>query len=574
MKKAFLKTLSLLLTLALLAGAVPAFTLTANADAATFTYADITGGIKITGCSNVAEVTDLVIPVEIGGKTVLEIGASAFKNCAGIETLVFAEGSAVKTIGKEAFRGTGLVSAALPDSVESIADGAFKYDYSLASLTFGSGLKSVGEYAFSNTAITSVTLPDSLETVGKAAFFQCYSLASVDLAKVKAISSDAFEYTALTAVVFPETLETVAEGAFKHDTSLTTVTLNTALTAIGENAFSDGLPETVVYPDTRKTWNERGGWGYLGVTEQNNPDLYAAVLDCVGDFSPDTAIAISGTERYGATLTAEVTDMPDDVTDAVISWYNDSDDLLGTGDTYVVDVTDVGAAIKAVLSSVIADQSIESDCTGTIGKALIEGYTKPTAASITYPQKLGDATLSGGDTGAVEGVWEWVTPDVQPTSAQSGSSFELTFTPTGDCADRYEPIRTRLAVIITPAPFEPQTIEDAASGVTLEADFAQNVEATLTDITFKQDAYVALLRASGRDASGLGKLMLLKTVAFTINGEATDEAYSGTVTVKSYVGERYAGSEYSVWFFIDGETVNYVGTVDYDGILVIDGVTL
>ena len=333
------------------------------------------------------------------------------------------------------------------------------------------------------------------------------------------------------------------------------------------------MPDTVVYPDTRKAWNARGGWGYLGVTEQNNANLCAAILDCVGDFSPDTAIAIDGTERYGSTLTATVTDMPDDVTDAVISWYNDDGDLLGTGETYVIDVTDVGSSIKAVLSSVNADESIDSNETGVIGKALID-YTLPTAASITYPQTLADATLTGGDTGAVEGTWSWVTPDVQPTSAQSGSSFELIFTPSDEYADRYEGIRTRLAVIIEAAPFEPMAIEDAASGITLEAEFAQGVEATLTDIDYKQDAYVALLRASGRDNSGLGRLILLKTVAFTAGGEAIEEAYAGAVTVKAFVGDRYAGEDYSVWFFVDGAPVNYVGTVDYNGVLTIDGVTL
>ncbi|MBO4583509.1 MAG: leucine-rich repeat protein [Clostridia bacterium] len=539
-----------------------------------FTCSDITGGVSITGCTNIANFSDLVIPAEIGGKTVLEIGARAFKDCAGLVSVSFAEGSGLKTIGKEAFRGTGLTAVTLPDSLETIADGAFKYDYSLASVTFGSGLKSIGEYAFSNTALVSVALPAGFETVKKAGFFQCYSLSSVDLGGIKTIGADAFEYTALEAVVFPDTLETVGEGAFKHDSSLASVTLNVGLTSIGEYVIDDNALAAIRYPEYRKAWNARGGWEYLGVTEQNNPYLVASPLVCKGDFAPETAIALTGTERYGETLTAAVTDLPDDVLDAVINWYNADGDRLGAGETYVLTAADVGGSVKAVLSSENAATSLSSDLTGAIGKARITGYKLPTAAPITYPQTLAEATLTGGDTGGIEGVWAWVLPDEKPTSEQNGSLYDLTFTPTGEYAALYETINAKLAITVEPAPFEPKTVVDAAAGIALEADFAQGVELTLTDIPYSQSAYLALLRASDKDTSGLGKLVLFKTFDFTVNGEATDEAYTGAVTVTSAVGEKFAGREYSVWFFVDGAPVNYVGTVNADGVLVIDGVEL
>ena len=356
-----------------------------------------------------------------------------------------------------------------------------------------------------------------------------------------------------------------------HDEALDAVIA--AIDAIG--------PVTEVLADQKaKIDAARAGYEDLTPAQQALVTNYATLVDAEADYkalfvySASTQITVSGTERIGETLTAAATDIPAFITDSIVRWYNEDGDLLGTGDTYVIAESQIGKTIRAELYSAEANDTVTSDFTGLIGKGVIKNYTLPTAAHIMYPQTLGDATLTGGDTGAVEGVWAWATPDAQPTSAQSGSSFELTFTPTGVYADLYEGITTRLAVIVEPAPFEPQAVEDPVSGLVLEAEFAQNVELGLTDIPYSQSAYLALLRASARDDSGLGKFVMLKTIDFTINGEAVDEAYQGAVTVKSYVGERFAGNDYSVWFFIDGAPVNYVGTVGYDGVLVIENVAL
>ncbi|MBO4584721.1 MAG: hypothetical protein J5756_06610 [Clostridia bacterium] len=308
----------------------------------------------------------------------------------------------------------------------------------------------------------------------------------------------------------------------------------------------------------------------------NYTDLTTAEADYKALFvySASTQITVSGTERIGETLTATATDIPAFITDSVIRWYNEDGDLLGTGATYVIPESQIGKTIRAELYSAEAEDSVYSDYTGAVDKGIIKGYKLPTAAAIMYPQTLAEATLTGGDTGAVEGVWAWVLADEKPTSEQNGALYALTFTPTGEYAALYEVINAKLAITVNPAPFEPKTVEDPVTGLELEAEFAQGIEITLTDIPYTQSAYLALLRASKKDASPLGKLMLLKTIDFTVNGAAVDEAYKGTVTIKSYVGENLAGREYSVWFFVDGAPVNYVGTVNADGVLVIDGVTL
>jgi hypothetical protein len=96
----------------------------------------------------------------------------------------------------------------------------------------------------------------------------------------------------------------------------------------------------------------------------------------------------------------------------------------------------------------------------------------------------------------------------------------------------------------------------------------------VTDISHKDPAYLALLRASGKDNSGLPKLVLFKSFSFTVNGEEIDDVYDGDLTVTSYVGTSRAGQTVSAWFFIDGKPVNYEGTVDAAGILTVTGVKL
>ncbi len=376
----------------------------------------------------------------------------------------------------------------------------------------------------------------------------------------------------------------VAGDANHNDTDAVLVTVTVAhdeaLDAV--IAAIDAIGPVTEVTDTVKTniKTARDGYNALTPAQQQLVTNYATLTTAEADykalfvFDANTQITISGVEKYGETLTATAIDVPAFITDAVVRWYNSDGDMIGTGATYTLTAAEIGKSVRAELYSAEANDTVTSDFTGIIGKGVIKNYTLPTAAHVMYPQTLAEATLTGGDTGDIEGVWAWATPDAQPTSAQSGSSFELTFTPTGTYADLYEGFTTRLAVIVDPAPFEPQSIEDTASGLTFDAEFAQNVETELTDIAYSQSAYLALLRASKKDDSGMTKLVLLKTIAFTIDGEAADKAYNGAVTVTSYVGAKLAGQTVSVWFFIDGEPVNYVGTVGYDGVLVIENVAL
>ena len=87
----------------------------------------------------------------------------------------------VTTIGDGAFRDcSSLTSVTIPDSVISIGDNAFSWCDILTNVTIGNGVTSIGDCAFYNCdSLTSVTIPDSVTSIGISAFGYCTSLKEV-----------------------------------------------------------------------------------------------------------------------------------------------------------------------------------------------------------------------------------------------------------------------------------------------------------------------------------------------------------------------------------------------------------
>ena len=79
------------------------------------------------------------------------------------------DGTAVTTIGDNAFSNKSLQSVTIPNSVTSIGDLAF-YKNSLTSVTIPNSVTSIGDWAFSDNSLTSVTIPNSVTSIGELAF--------------------------------------------------------------------------------------------------------------------------------------------------------------------------------------------------------------------------------------------------------------------------------------------------------------------------------------------------------------------------------------------------------------------
>ena len=113
---------------------------------------------------------ELIIPSEIKGVPVTEIGDSAFAGC------------------------KGLVGVTIPDSVKVIGNGAFQYCTSLTDIKIPNSVEEIGEQTFWNCAeLIGITIPDSVKVIGYGAFLGCEKLRSVSVPKSVEIVEGAFE---------------------------------------------------------------------------------------------------------------------------------------------------------------------------------------------------------------------------------------------------------------------------------------------------------------------------------------------------------------------------------------------
>ena len=246
---------------------------------------------------------ELVIPEELDGIRVTELGRLAFLVRATTKSIVIPDG--VRYIGEYAFAmcsaltdiripegvkgiGTGafqdcrkLESIRIPDSVESIEGNPFTYCCALTEIiispdhpylemkdgvlfskpdrrlvcypftlgnteyTVPEDTRQIADRAFMYAGrLTRITLPEGLEGIGKEAFCRCDRLPEITV---------------------PDSVTKIGEGAFSHNAALKSVTLPESVTEIGEKAFeltSDGKTFTVVPGSFAEQYCMENGFTY------------------------------------------------------------------------------------------------------------------------------------------------------------------------------------------------------------------------------------------------------------------------------------------------------------------------
>lgn len=184
------------------------------------------------------------------------IAASAFAYCTGFDSLEFAAGCKLETIGENgysvsgAFEGCAFTGAiAFPSSLTTIGGGAFLNCTGITEISFGenSMLKEIGgSYnggAFEGcSSLAKATLPEGLEIIGNRAFKDC----------------------ALTEIVIPGHVTEIGDSAFYGNASLTSVELYNSVTTIDWDAFHDCTSlETIRFHGTQEEWaaiDKKSGW--------------------------------------------------------------------------------------------------------------------------------------------------------------------------------------------------------------------------------------------------------------------------------------------------------------------------
>lgn len=203
----------------------------------------ITGAFSLSGVTEIAPYAfsgsslSGISTLNLSGVTKIGEGAFANLNVTGV-TL----SASLTEISARAFEGSALTTIQIPAGVTAIGNRAFANCASLNSVTFaaGSALKALGDGVFAGcTSLTGITLPDGVTEMGSQTFANCTNLVTANLPALKALGSLTFyNCLKLTTVTFNANAETVGEFTFAGNTHLTTVTIGEKTSQIGAYAFS------------------------------------------------------------------------------------------------------------------------------------------------------------------------------------------------------------------------------------------------------------------------------------------------------------------------------------------------
>lgn len=262
-----------------------------------FEYGIFMGGtVGITGYTGNAE--ELVIPESIEGKKVKAICNEAFKWCYTLRSVSLPEG--VTWIGNNAFEGcTALTKVSIPGSVKSILGYAFSGCTALIEVTLAEGVTSIGGGAFYEcSSLLTLHLPESLTEIGGSAFWGCSGLTSLTIPSgVDTIGRMVFfGCDNLSSVTIPDGVTTIATEAFASCNNLASVIVPESVTSIAPDAFTKSSwadTELTIYgvPDSlAERYAKANGFAFAPIGEQN-PFLSDVDTDHDGEISTAEAQA-------------------------------------------------------------------------------------------------------------------------------------------------------------------------------------------------------------------------------------------------------------------------------------------
>ena len=221
------------------------------------------------------------------------LGEYVFWDCTSLSSVILP--NTLLSIGKYAFyRCNALTNIVIPDSVTTIQQMAFQSNPALESITVESGntkyvsengilfsndktvlycypakkagtsyiipdsVATIADGAFNGCAeLTNITIPTKVTTIPSYGFMDCTGLASITiLGNVVSIGMYAFRNTAFTSVTIPDGVRTIQNGAFHSCSNLTSVTIPNSVTYIRNYAFNASLKmKDVYYAGTEAQWS-------------------------------------------------------------------------------------------------------------------------------------------------------------------------------------------------------------------------------------------------------------------------------------------------------------------------------
>lgn len=268
-------------------------------------YFDTSTGMII-GCEEYGEgITEIIIPTQINGVSVIGIDDMAFNGCFRLTSIVIPEG--ITTIGSFVFDNCySLTKINIPDSVNQIKYGAFSnssicnvivtqsngYYYSDDGILFNknktellhynkpqstyaipSTVKKIGEYAFDGCSqIVDIIVSENVSTIGQWAFTDCNNLNNIfvndnnkNFSDENGVLFDKDKKTLIfypagkkeTHIVIPDGVVNIENEAFFDCANVKYLTIPDSVKKIGEYVFGDLISlKFVYYLGCGEQWSE------------------------------------------------------------------------------------------------------------------------------------------------------------------------------------------------------------------------------------------------------------------------------------------------------------------------------
>ena len=255
----------------------------------------------------------------------------------------------------------------IPDSITTIAKGAFYYCELLASVTIPDKLTTIEDEAFHGCKnLKTAVLPDSVTVIGNKAFYSCSSLTGITIPEnITVLGESSFSYCkSLTSITIPDNITSIENNTFQSCSSLKNITLPESITSIGENTFRDCKSLTAVTIPDKVTSIEDGTFrGCESLTAITIPDSVTEIGEnafayCIRLSSitiPDDVVRIEKNTFNGCSYLSSVT-IPESITDIGYSAFNECrilSDIYYTGTEEEWNAITIGLYNKPVNNATI-----------------------------------------------------------------------------------------------------------------------------------------------------------------------------------------------------------------------------
>ena len=265
------------------------------------------------------EEESLVMPEDLDGRKVTEIGKDAFYACSGLKEVTIPD--SVTRIGASAFYECGgLTGISIPDSVVEIDDYAFCLCGSLKDMTIPDSVRRIGKMAFTASALPVVVIPASVEEIGRWAFGSCHGLTEIEVSpeneNFMVMDHALVETKSKTLIGYPEGLTDqefmipdgitkIGDSAFSYCDHLEHVTIPEGVTEIGEHAFSScrGLKDINI-PDSVKKIGPCAFLNCRNLTDITIPDTVTMIGSNAFDDCENLTLTAAG-DSYAAQYAKE-----------------------------------------------------------------------------------------------------------------------------------------------------------------------------------------------------------------------------------------------------------------------------